>query len=211
MRAEAVIRPPRCASSSHNSRWIEAVETRSVRPMTNGSFLILAVIALVSLVAWMTRYYSIAIMAALVGTGVILYDFYGGSQQSPADDAAEAGGETVRTGRHGSSVEWSRLYINNAAASQPGAVLNVSTVGIMGTNVGDTEIKLDEAYFLCGVDERRLNAQIGRGGARFKIRDVGPLPPGALFFVVSDPLGPVDAGLNPSEFLKTCATVSLVA
>jgi hypothetical protein len=152
-----------------------------------------------------TRYYSIGIIAVLIGTGVIIYDFYGGSQQLPT------GGESVPTGHYGSSVQWSRLYINSAAASQPGAVLNVSTVGIMGTNISDAEVKLDEVYFLCGIDERRLNARIGRGGARYKTRDVSPLPPGALFFVVSDPLGPVDAGLNPSEFLETCATVSLVA
>jgi hypothetical protein len=169
--------------------------------MRNGSFLISAVVALISLAARITRYYSIAIIAALIGAGVIIYDFYGGSQQLPA------GGETIRTG---SSVQWSRLYINSAPASEQGVVLNVSTVGIMGTNVGDAEVKLDEAYFLCGIDERRLNAQIGRGGARYKVRDVAPLPPGALFFIVSDPLGPVDAGLNPSEFLNTCATVSLV-
>jgi hypothetical protein len=173
--------------------------------MTNGNSLISAVVALISLAAWITRHHSVAVIAALIGAGVIIYDFYGGSQQLPT------GGETVRTGHHENSVQWSRLYINSAAASRPGAVLNVSTVGIMGTNVSDAEVKLDEAYFLCGIDERRLNAQIGRGGARYKIRDVGPLPPGALFFVVSDPLGPVDAGLNPSEFLKTCATVSLVA
>jgi hypothetical protein len=177
-----------------------------LRPeMSNGSFLISAVVALISLAAWITRYYSIAIIVALVGAGVIIYDFYGGSQQLPA------AGEAVRTGHLGSSVRWSRLYINGAAASQPGAVVNVSTVSIMGTNVSDAEVKLDEAYFLCGIDERRLNAQIGRGGARYKTRDVGPLPPGALFFVVSDPLGSADAGLNPSEFLKICATVSLVA
>jgi hypothetical protein len=173
--------------------------------MTNGSFLISAILALISLAAWITRYYSIAIIAALVGAGVIIYDFYGSSPQLPASS------ETGLTGRHGGSVQWSRLYINSAAASQPEAVLNVSTVSIMGTNVSDAEVKLDEAYFLCGIDERRMNAQIGRGGARYKIRDVGPLPPGALFFVVSDPLGPVDAGLDPSRFLKTCATVSLVA
>jgi hypothetical protein len=168
--------------------------------MRNGSFLISAVTALISLAARVTRYYSIAIIVALIGAGVIIYDFYGGSEQLPA------GGEITR----GSSVQWSRLYINGAAASESGAVLNVSTVGIMGTNVSDAEVKLDEAYFLCGIDERRLNAQIGRGGARHKTQDVGPLPPGALFFVVSDPLGPIDAGLSPSEFLNTCATVSLV-
>jgi hypothetical protein len=158
-----------------------------------------------AVLTWITRYYSIVIIAALIGAGVIIYDFYGGSQQLPAE------GEAVKTGHYGSSVQWSRLYINSAAASQPRAVLNVSTVGIMGTNISDAQVKMDEIYFLCGIDGRRLNAQIGRGGARYKTRDVGPLPPGALFFVVSDPLGPVDAGLNPSEFLKTCATVSFVA
>jgi hypothetical protein len=170
--------------------------------MRNGSFLMSAVVALISLAAQITRYYFIAIIAALIGAGVVIYEFYGDPQQLPTGSA------TIRTG---SSVQWSRLYVNSAAASKPGAVLNVSTVSIMGTNVSDAAVKLDEAYFLCGIDERRLNAQIGRGGARYKIRDVGPLPPGALFFVVSDPLGTVDAGLNPSEFLKTCATVSLVA
>jgi hypothetical protein len=169
--------------------------------MSNGSSLISVVVALISRAARITRYHSTAIIAALIGAGVIIYEFYGDPQQLPA------GGETIRTG---SSVQWSRLYINGAAASKPGAVLNVSTVGIMGTNVSDAEVKLDEAYFLCGIDERRLNAQIGRGGARYKTQGAGPLPPGALFFVVSDPLGPVDAGLSPSEFLNTCATVSLV-
>jgi hypothetical protein len=159
-----------------------------------------AVAALISLAARVARYYFIAIIAALIGAGVITYDFYRGSHQLPAGD------ETIR----GSSLQWSRLYVGSAAACKSGTVLNVSTVGIMGTNVGDAKVKLDEAYFLCGIDERRLNAQIGRGGARYKIADVGPLPPGAPFFVVSDPLGPVDAGLTPSEFLKTCATVSLV-
>jgi hypothetical protein len=173
--------------------------------MTNEILVISVSVAVIALAAWFTRYYSIAIIAAAVGAGVIIYDLYVGSQSSPAS------GDTVRTGRSGGSVQWSRLYINSAAAPQPGGVLNVSTVGIMGTNVSDAEVKLDEAYFLCGIDERRLNVQIGRGGARYKVRDVGPLPPGALFFVVSDPLGPLDAGLNPSEFLKTCTTMSFVA
>jgi len=182
--------------------------------MANRSFLIAAGVALIALVASVTRYYFLAIIAALVGAGIIIYDFYADSQQSPV------GGAIVRTLPHGSSVQWSRLYINraavsqhinSAAASQPGTVLNVSTLGIMGTNVSDHEIKLDAAYFLCGVDERKLDTQIGRGGARYKIRDLGPLPPGALFFVISDPLDPTEASLSPSEFLKRCAALSFVA
>jgi hypothetical protein len=172
--------------------------------MTNRSRLIAARAAFVALVASVTRYHFLAIIAALVAAGIIFREFYADLQQSPA------GGEIVRTGRDGSSVQWTRLYINSAAASQPGTVSNVSTLGIMGTNVGDREIKLDDVYFLCGVDEKKLDVQIGRGGGRYKIRDMGPLPPGALFFVVSDPLGPAEVGLSPSEFLKSCAVVSFV-
>jgi len=171
--------------------------------MTNRSFTARA--ALTALAASFTRYYFLAIMAVLVGAGIIIHDFNTDSQQLPV------GGEFVRTGRYASSVRWSRLYINGAAAPQPGTVLNVSTLSIMGTNVSDQEIKLDDVYFLCGGDERKLHAQIGRGGARYKIRDIGPLPPGALFFVVSDPVGPTEGDLSPSEFLKSCATVSFVA
>lgn len=158
--------------------------------MTNRGFLIAAGGTLIAL-------------ALLVASRIIIYS--ANSQRSPV------GSENLQTLRHGSSMQWSKLYINRTAASQPGTVSNISTLGIMGTNVGDRGIKLNEVYFLCGVDERKLNTQIGRGGARYKIRDIGPLPPGALFFVVSDPLGPTDDGLSLSEFLKSCATVSFVA
>jgi len=173
--------------------------------MTNWIVVVAVAAALTALAAVFARHYAIAMIAALVGAGIIIHDRYGDFQQLPA------GGETVLARRDENPVEWSRLYINSAGASQPGTVVNISALGIMGTNVSNEEIKLDEVYFLCGLDGTKLNAQIGRGGARYKARDLGPLPPGALFFVVSDPLGPTDAGLSPSEFLKTWATIAFVA
>lgn len=173
------------------------------------------VVALVAAAASIARYYFIAIVAALIGGGIIFFDRYGGLPQLPA------GGDTVRAERqdnrgsrgshHESPVEWSRLYINGPAAAQAGNLLNVSTLSIMGTNVGDEEIKLDEAYFLSDLAGIKLKVQIGRGGGRYNIKDLRPLPPDALFFAVSDLLGSADAGLSPSEFLKTWATISFIA
>jgi hypothetical protein len=159
----------------------------------------------------------IAIVAVLAGGAAVIFDHYNGFQQLPA------GGETPATGRMDGqnsrggydgvrgNVKWSRLFINGPAASQAGDFLNVSTLSIMGTNVSDKEVKLDEAYFLSGLEETKLKAHIGRGGGRYNIEEMRPLPPGALFFIVSDPLGRVDAGLSQSEFLKNWARISFVA
>lgn len=178
-----------------------------VTSMTDRIFVIAAAAVLIAVAASISRYYFVAIIAALVGAGAIALDRYADFGQSPAS----AAGESVRMGFHGSPVAWSGLYINSAAASQPGNLSNVSTLSVMGKNVSEREIRLDEVYFLSDLDGTKLNAQIGWGGARYKIRDMGPLPPGALFFVVSDPLGPTDAGLGPSAFLKAWATISFVA
>jgi len=175
--------------------------------MTEGILAIAGAVALVAVAASIARYHAIAVIAVLVGGGVIVLGLYHDDvRQSPTGSS-----DTVRMGLHGSPVAWSTLYINGAAGSQPESALNVTTLSIMGRIDGDGEIKLDEAYFVCDLDGTRLNAQIGRGGVRYKIHDAGSLPPGALFFIVSDSLGPTDAGLSPGEFLKTWATISFVA
>lgn len=181
--------------------------------MTDKIIVVAVVVAFVAAAASIARRYVIALVAALIGGGIILLDRYGGFPQLPA------GAESVRaehlddrgshSNDHEGPVVWSRLYINGPATAQGGNPLNVSTLSIMGTNVSDKEIKLDDAYFLC--DGTKLKVQIGRGGGRYNIKDMRPLPPGALFFAVSDVLGPADVGLSPSEFLKTWATISFVA
>lgn len=178
-----------------------------VTAMTDTIFVIAGATVLVAVAASVARYYFVAIIAGLVGGGALALEHYADFRQSPA----LAAGESVRMEFHGSPVAWSGLYLNTAAAAQPGSLSNVSTLSIMGRNVSEREIRLDEVYFLSDLDRTKLDAQVGWGGVRYKIRDLRPLPPGALFFVVSDPLGPKDAGLGASEFLKTWATVSFVA
>jgi hypothetical protein len=186
-----------------------------VTSMTDTIFIIAAVMALMAVAASIARYRLISIALALVGSGMIVLDRYGdfqhlwsGGQQLSSDD------EAISTGLHSShesTVAWSRLFINSAGVAQPGQPLNIATLSIMGTNVSDGDIKLGDAYFIGGVDGTKLNVQIGRGGARYKIGDLGPLPPGAVFFVVSEPIVPRDAGVSPGQFLKTWATLSFVA
>jgi hypothetical protein len=174
--------------------------------------LVVAVVAAaIAVAASVARHYFVAIIAALVGGGLVILDRYDVLGRYSDITPLSAGRETVRARRAGEPVEWSKLFVNSVSVPQPGSPANISTLGVLGTNVSNSDIKLGETYFLCGLDGTKLNTQIGRGGARYKINDIGPLPPGALFFVVSDPLGPKNGGISAGEFLKTCPTVSFVA
>jgi len=180
--------------------------------MTDWMLVIAVALTLLAVAAAIARYRLTAIIVALVGSGLIIFDRYGDFQQlwsGRQSDDETAPRELHRS--HDGTVAWSRLFINSAGVAERGKPLNVATLGIMGTNVSDRDITLEDAYFIGGLDGKKLKVQIGRGGGRYKIRDVGPLPPGAVFFVVSDPLGPTKEGVSSSEFLETWATLSFVA
>jgi hypothetical protein len=168
-------------------------------------FWVAAAASLIAAAASLGRYRLIAITAGLVAVGataLVYFEFEGHPLTPTPADIAQT---SVQRG----PVTWSRLYINSATVSQPGMPANISTLSIAGT-IGTEEIKLDDAYFLSGVDGTKLNARIGRGGGRYEIKNVGPLPPGAFFFVVSDPVGSKDQGLSPDNFLKTWSTIYFV-
>jgi len=113
-------------------------------------------------------------------------------------------------GLQGEPLGWSRLYINNTVISVSKQD-NIFTLTIMGGNVSDQEIKLDEAYFLSGIDGSRLDAKIGWAGAVYKVQEIKPIPAGALLFILSDAIGPANVGLSQDEFLKKWAIVTFVA
>jgi hypothetical protein len=169
-------------------------------------FWVAAAASLVAAIASAGRHRAKAAAAAavLIALGATALVYYEHSRALPTGSGAVQA--RIQTG----PVTWSRLYINGAPASQTEKPSNISSISIAGTNVGSEEIKLDDAYFLSGVDGTKLNVQIGRGGRRYKIQDVSPLPPGAFFFVVSDPIGPKDQGLSPDNFLKTWSTIYFV-
>jgi hypothetical protein len=172
-----------------------------------GKIFWVATVFFIAAVASLGRYRLIAMTAALVTVGAISLVYYENRhenrQRTPTDAAA------VQTTVQNEPVTWSRLYINGTAVSQTGTPSNISTLSIAGT-VGAEDIKLDDAYFLSGVDGTKLGARIGRGSGRYQIKNVSPLPPGAFFFVVSDPVGPPDRGLSPDNFLKTWSTIYFV-
>jgi hypothetical protein len=167
--------------------------------------------ALIALTALIARYRIIALAAALFAGAAVLVDFYGNYQDAPTGPEESADRDSPAMQAQGTPVAWSRLYIDSTSDPQSRKPANISALSIAGTNVGKEAIKLDEAYFVSGVDGNRLNARIGRDGMRYKVQDLGPLPPGAFFFVVSEPIGPTNAGLNPGDFLKTWATIYFVA
>jgi len=171
------------------------------------AFWVAAAASLIAAAASAGRYRVIATAAAataLVIAGTIALVYYEHYQPFPTSAAV------VQTRIQTGPVTWSRLYFNSTSASQTETPSNISTLSIAGTNVGAQEIKLDDAYFLSGVDGTKLGARIGRGGGRHEIKNTSPLPPGAFFFVVSDPIGPKDQGLSPDNFLKTWSTIYFV-
>lgn len=165
----------------------------------------------IAAVASLARYRIIALVAALVAGGAIFLDYYDSSRRLPIGSEAPADRSGAAIEAHGTPVAWSRLYINGTPDLQSGKLANVSALTIAGTNVGSEDIKLDDAYFLSATDGKRLGVRIGRGGARFSVRDTDPLPSGAFFFVVSDPVSPRSPGLSPDDFLKTWSTIYFVA
>ena len=171
------------------------------------AFWVAAAASLIAAVTSAGRYRlmaAAAVVAALVTAGAIALAYY--EHYQPLATSADV----VQTRSQTGPVTWSRLYINSTPTSESRAPANVSSLSIAGTNVGAGEIKLDDAYFLSGVDGTKLSARIGRGGGRYEIKNTSPLPPGAFFFVVSDPIGPKDQGLSPSNFLKTWGTIYFV-
>lgn len=161
--------------------------------------------------ASLARYRIVALVAALIAGGAILVDYYDSAQSPPvgAEVAADQSGDAMQA--HGSPVAWSGLYINGASDPRSGKLASVSALSIAGTNVGSEDVRLEEVYFRSGADGAKLNVRIGRGGARLNVGDTGPLPPGAFFFVVSDPVSAGSSGLSPDDFLKTWPTISFVA
>jgi hypothetical protein len=166
--------------------------------------------ALIALAASIFRYRTIALAAALVAGAAVLLDYYGNYQGAPAAPEESADRDSPAMEAHGTPVAWSRLYMDSSSDPQSAKPANVSALSIAGTNVSNKDIKLEDAYFVSGLDGTRLNARIGRGGMRYKVQDLDPLPPGAFFFVASDPIGPTNAGLSRDDFLKTWATIYFV-
>lgn len=174
-------------------------------------FLWVGVAALVvAVAASIARYRVVALAAALIAGGAVLLDHYGTNEGARPLPEVSADRDSTPMEPHGSPVSWSRLYIDSTPDPKSAKAANIAALSIAGTNVGSGDLKLEEAYFVSGIDGTKLDVRIGRDGTRYKIQDLGPLPPGAFFFVASDPIGPTNAGLSADDFLKTWATISFV-
>jgi hypothetical protein len=168
--------------------------------------------AIIAAVAALARYRRTATAAALIGcaaVGLYAYEAYRPAQ-SEAGNVGTATPDNPQLDMQGIPIGWSRLYINAVPVSAPGKPANITTLSIMGRNTGSAPIKLDEAYFLSRIDGTKLDAKVDLGGRRYKLADMAPIPPGGLFFVLSDPIGPANIGLTADDFLKTWASLYFV-
>jgi hypothetical protein len=170
-----------------------------------------SIVTFVTAILSRSRLSIIACVVAITGVGI---DYWFGPARTfiwskPAESFS--GGDLLRMGLQGEPLGWSRLYINNTIIAPSSKPMNISTLTIMGGNVSDKEITLDEAYFLSGIDGTRLDVKISWGGAPYKIREIKPIPAGAFLFIISDPIGPPNEGLSQEDFYKKWAIVTFIA
>jgi hypothetical protein len=181
-------------------------------PFSDLSFWLAVAGAVVAIVAAIAHLRAVAAMAALFGLAAAALAAYGNLEKEPGIPGAVRGTEAEgsRTAVQSGPIQWSRLSINTVPAAAPGKPPNIATLGIIGTNTGDQAIKIDDAYFLSGVDGTRLDATIDFAGSRKKPADMTPIPAGGLFFVLSNALGRPNLGLTEAEFLKTWGSLTFV-
>ena len=181
----------------------KAIEEASVTPGEIGYNIALAAIIASFLAAFKRAPKAawIACIVALLGLGV---DYWTGPPR------AFIWNRPNLFGLKGQPLGWSQLFINNTIISPTGKPMNITDLDMMGANLSDKEIKLDDIYFISGMDGERLNVKIGLGGTRYKIEDINPIPPKAIFFISSDPIGPPNTGFPQQEFLNKWGAMTLV-
>jgi hypothetical protein len=87
--------------------------------------------------------------------------------------------------------------------------MNVTDVSIVGGNVSKQEVKLDDAYFLSGIDGTRLDAKISWGGSTYKVQEIKPIPAGAML-IMSASFGKPGVGLSQDDFMQKWAILIFV-
>jgi hypothetical protein len=164
--------------------------------------------ALVAVViAWAAAIFRgrrIAIAAAVIATIAVGVDYWFGPPRGLLSPANFLGLE-------GGPIGWSRVYINDTVIAPSDKPMNINNLTIMGGNLSKEEIKLDDAYFISGMDSSRLDVKIVIAGALYKPQEIKPIPAGAMLFIKSDPIGPPNVGLSQDDFLRKWGAIIFIA
>ncbi len=85
-----------------------------------------------------------------------------------------------------------------------------STLEMIGRNISEHEVKLRDAYFVSGVTGEQVNLKVQIIPLAAAIADINPIPPAAIFALITT-LGPDDdTGITAADFLKTWGPFSFV-
>jgi hypothetical protein len=118
-----------------------------------------------------------------------------------------SGPDLILNSLQGSPVGWSTIFLDRADVNDPPNVRNVS---LTGGNVSEEEIRLDDAYLLSGISGDRLDLKVIWGGKAYAIKDIKPIPPRAIFVLVSDTFNP-PKGISEKDFLVNWSIIYFVA
>jgi hypothetical protein len=112
-------------------------------------------------------------------------------------------------GLKGEPLGWSQPLLGSYGIEPSNKPTNVTDISIVGGNVSKQEVKLDDAYFLSGIDGTRLDAKISWGGISYKVQEIRPIPAGAVL-IMSASFGRPGVGLSQEDFLQKWAITIFV-
>jgi hypothetical protein len=144
----------------------------------------------------------IACVVAWVGIGV---DYWWGPPRGLSWSSPTV---TSVSGFKGEPIGWSPPLLGSFT-EQATKALSITGISIVGNNVSKQEVKLDDAYFLSGIDGTRLDAKITWGGSTYKVQEIRPVPAGAIL-IMSASFGKLGVGLSQDDFMQKWAVMIFV-
>jgi hypothetical protein len=144
-----------------------------------------------AIIAWLAAFWrrrTVAIIAAVIACGAVGFDFWYGPPR---------GVIFIDKG----TWQWMPIAIGYDIG-------RYSRFGILGTNLSNKEVDLDDAYFVSGITGARVHLKVQVTDKVVAIDEINPVPPKAvvgLYMELSPP-----KGLTTEDFLKQWGPFSFV-
>jgi len=193
-----------------NAGGNEAAQRLVMAPADIG-FNVALLASVASILSAIRRSPRLAIAACLVCLIAVGFDVITGPPRKFVwQGETSSGHNLLMAGLHGTPMGWGDLFLNDTVVSPSSRPVNIRNMSVFGGNTGDREVRIDDAYFLSGIDGSTIGVKIVWGAQTYKVTEIRPIPPGALLFLMSDPVAKDPDGMMQDEFLSKWSIVTLV-
>jgi hypothetical protein len=166
------------------------------------------VAAIVTFVAALRRSPRIAVIACFVAWIGIGVDYWLGPPRVFLFVHQPTFKEMMEAGLQGKPIGWaSAMPMTDFAPVAPGQLSNIGSIFLMGRNIGDREIKLEDLYLISGITGERLDVHAFINLKTYAIKDLNPIPPDAPLTFSTGVFKPP---LTAAQFMEKWRTIIAV-